>query len=584
MMKRLILATKLLTLNPSTATQLKATQLKATQLKATQLTATHLTATHLTATHLTATHLTATHLTVWIFLWAALFDLAIPTSSYAQVAEICANGIDDDGDTLIDCDDPDCTFPLFSDSSYGKSDSADVALGDLDGDGDLDAYVANSDQANRVWTNQGGDQGGTPGTYADSGQALGNSRSVGVALGDLDGDGDLDAWVANYNFQANRVWINQGGDQGGIPGTYADSNQDLGNSSSADVALGDLDGDGDLDAWVANRNTQANRVWINQGGDQGGTPGTYAYSGQALGNSNSRDVALGDLDGDGDLDAWVANINSQANRVWINQGGDQGGTPGTYADSGQALRNSSSTGVALGDLDGDGDLDAWVANYSDSNGFGQANRVWINQGGDQGGTPGTYADSNQDLGNSDSIGVALGDLDGDGDLDAWVVNFFGQANRVWINQGGDQGGTPGTYVDSGQALGNSEATDVALGDLDGDGDLDAWVTNYFGQANRVWINQVSCEETSFIRGDVNGDGGIDFSDAVTTLDYLFTGGTIPCDNAADSNDDGTLNIADAIALLSYLFSGASAPPAPFPDCGIDPTVDALECDAFAACP
>ncbi|MBT6541498.1 MAG: hypothetical protein HOM39_08035, partial [Planctomycetes bacterium] len=58
----------------------------------------------------------------------------------------------------------------------------------------------------------------------------------------------------------------------------------------------------------------------------------------------------------------------------------------------------------------------------------------------------------------------------------------------------------------------------------------------------------------------------------------------PCDNAADSNDDGTLNIADAIALLSYLFSGASAPPAPFPDCGIDPTVDALECDAFAACP
>ena len=504
MMKRLILATKLLTLNPSTATQLKATQL-------------------------TATHLTATHLTVWIFLWAALFDLAIPTSSYAQVAEICANGIDDDGDTLIDCDDPDCTFPLFSDSSYGKSDSADVALGDLDGDGDLDAYVANSDQANRVWTNQGGDQGGTPGTYADSGQALGNSRSVGVALGDLDGDGDLDAWVAN-------------------------------------------------------RNTQANRVWINQGGDQGGTPGTYAYSGQALGNSNSRDVALGDLDGDGDLDAWVANRNTQANRVWINQGGDQGGTPGTYADSGQALRNSSSTGVALGDLDGDGDLDAWVANYSDSNGFGQANRVWINQGGDQGGTPGTYADSNQDLGNSDSIGVALGDLDGDGDLDAWVVNFFGQANRVWINQGGDQGGTPGTYVDSGQALGNSEATDVALGDLDGDGDLDAWVTNYFGQANRVWINQVSCEETSFIRGDVNGDGGINIGDAITTLADLFTGGTIPCDNAADSNDDGTLNIADAIALLAYLFSAGPNPQNPFPDCGIDPTVDALECDAFSACP
>ena len=37
--------------------------------------------------------------------------------------------------------------------------------------------------------------------------------------------------------------------------------------------------------------------------------------------------------------------------------------------------------------------------------------------------------------------VALGDLDGDGDLDAWVTNYGSQANRVWINQGGDQGGT-----------------------------------------------------------------------------------------------------------------------------------------------
>jgi len=93
-----------------------------------------------------------------------------------------------------------------------------------------------------------------------------------------------------------------------------------------------------------------------------------------------------------------------------------------------------------------------------------------------------------------------------------------------------------------------------------------------------------CEETPFSRGDANADGGIDIGDAIATLSYLFTGGTIPCDNAADSNDDGTLNIADAIALLGYLFNGATPPPPPFPDCGIDPTVDALECDAFAACP
>ncbi|MBC8187966.1 MAG: hypothetical protein H8E78_07150, partial [Proteobacteria bacterium] len=83
---------------------------------------------------------------------------------------------------------------------------------------------------------------------------------------------------------------------------------------------------------------------------------------------------------------------------------------------------------------------------------------------------------------------------------------------------------------------------------------------------------------------VNGDGGIDISDAVTTLDYLFTGGSIGCEKAADSNDDGAINVADGIALLGYLFSGTGDLPAPFPACGIDPTADALECDSFAACP
>ena len=91
---------------------------------------------------------------------------------------------------------------------------------------------------------------------------------------------------------------------------------------------------------------------------------------------------------------------------------------------------------------------------------------------------------------------------------------------------------------------------------------------------------LQCGSTPFIRGDVNGDSTINVADAITTLAYLFTGGTIPCDNAADSNDDGTLNIADAIALLGYLFSGTTPPPPPFPDCGIDPTVDALECESF----
>jgi hypothetical protein len=91
-------------------------------------------------------------------------------------------------------------------------------------------------------------------------------------------------------------------------------------------------------------------------------------------------------------------------------------------------------------------LDAFVANY------GQANRVWVNDG------SGTFTDSGQALGSSDSLGVALGDVDGDGDLDAFVANAT-QANRVWVNDGS------GAFTDSGQALGSSVSSGVALGDV-----------------------------------------------------------------------------------------------------------------------
>ena len=201
---------------------------------------------------------------VAFFMLLALLALVGAPALHGQSAEICDNGIDDDGDALIDCDDEDCSVAFFSNEALGNSRSNDVALGDVDGDGDLDAWVVNSSgQPNRVWINDG------LGNFADNGQALGNSDSFVVALGDLDGDGDLDAWVANLNGQANRVWINDG------LGNFADSGQALGNSNSTDVALGDLDGDGDLDAWVANL-TQPNRGWINDG------LGNFADSGQAL--------------------------------------------------------------------------------------------------------------------------------------------------------------------------------------------------------------------------------------------------------------------------------------------------------------
>ncbi|MBI4605364.1 MAG: PKD domain-containing protein, partial [Planctomycetes bacterium] len=89
----------------------------------------------------------------------------------------------------------------------------------------------------------------------------------------------------------------------------------------------------------------------------------------------------------------------------------------------------------------------------------------------------------------------------------------------------------------------------------------------------------------FRRGDANGDGRFDLSDAVRTLEVLFAGrGTLDCEDAADANDDGAVNVSDPIFSLSHLFTGGEAPP--FPGavaCGSDLRLDGLGCANAPAC-
>lgn len=85
----------------------------------------------------------------------------------------------------------------------------------------------------------------------------------------------------------------------------------------------------------------------------------------------------------------------------------------------------------------------------------------------------------------------------------------------------------------------------------------------------------------FVRGDANGDGGIDLADAITILRYLFAQGvtSLPCEDAADVTDNGALDLADPIGLLFLLFRPGTPPlAAPYPDCGFDRTQhDRLRC-------
>jgi len=88
------------------------------------------------------------------------------------------------------------------------------------------------------------------------------------------------------------------------------------------------------------------------------------------------------------------------------------------------------------------------------------------------------------------------------------------------------------------------------------------------------------EAPTFVRSDVNADGNTNVTDVTYLVNHLFPP-SFACQDAADCNDDGALNVSDAVYLLNHLFPPSF--PAPFPNCGIDPTDDALECDSFPPC-
>jgi uncharacterized repeat protein (TIGR01451 family) len=119
----------------------------------------------------------------------------------------------------------------------------------------------------------------------------------------------------------------------------------------------------------------------------------------------------------------------------------------------------------------------------------------------------------------------LGDLDGDSDLDIFITAWLG--NRVWLN-----GGT-GTFSNNGQTLGDTFGWRTALGDVDGDGDLDALTGNGGGVPNILWLNdgtghfndsgQPLGNDYTFAvaLGDVDGDGDLDAFDGNHRSDKVW---------------------------------------------------------------
>lgn len=190
---------------------------------------------------------------------------------------------------------------------------------------------------------------------------------------------------------------------------------------------------------------------------------------------------LVDLDNDGDLDL----IRTMDRAIGINDLNANevwlNDGSGNYTLH-QSFGNSQSNGLATGDIDDDDDIDIFIANATNFIGPSSvsSNKVWLNDG------SANFTSNGQSLGFSTSSAVTLADFDGDNDLDAYIANSS-YPNTVWINNGAGQ------FTDSGQLLGYHNTQDVFHADIDNDNDIDVITANIGNTdtANIVWLNNGS---------------------------------------------------------------------------------------------
>ncbi len=407
----------------------------------------------------------------------------------------------------------------------------DVALGDLDGDGDLDIFGSNSSSANVAYLNDG------EGNFSLNGQinlAVGSNMSN--SLGDLDGDGDLDAYVVRQSSQSDVILLNDG------TGQFTQAATSHGTGTYLHVELGDIDGDGDLDA-VRSSYTGGVSWALNDGA------GNFTDAGPAIGTDRtSGAVELVDIDGDGDLDIisagyydYTTSSSGTGNRVYLNDGN------ANFSDTGQSLGSGRTMDVTAGDVDGDGDADVIFANVDGSN------RLYLNDG------AGNLVDAGQDLGTGVTEAIELADLDGDGDLDLIVGDTdpntqfgvgYGQ-NRILFNDGS------GVFTDSGQPIATVATRAIAVGDLDGDGPA-----SFSGSVTEILDGEAG-EDTA----DLTANGTIAFSDVdvsdTHSASFVPQGGgylgTFQLGAPTTSGDitDGTLDWDFSVsdAALDHLVAG-----------------------------
>ena len=349
--------------------------------------------------------------------------------------------------------------------SYG------VAVGDIDNDGDVDIYITNYGP-DRLYQNDGS------GSFTDITQQAGinvNGWSCSAAFFDYDRDGFLDLYITRYViFDPSRectdstgridycgpqvfeyysdVLLHNNGD-----GTFTDVSERAGMASKTNPGLGvvceDFNDDGWVDIAVAN-DGDINFLWINQ------TDGTFRdeaiVRGIAYNIHGTAEAGMGiiaaDFDEDARPDLFMTHLTFQSNTFYRNRGDGTGFDDMTGASGlGATSRMFTGFGVVAFDIELDGDLDLLVANgkvqrgetRADSsigppwNDYAEPNLLYVNDG------QAKFSPVRDDLSTYSSKvemtrGLAMGDIDRDGDLDVLFSNNNGPA-RLYRNDAPRQG-------------------------------------------------------------------------------------------------------------------------------------------------
>jgi chitodextrinase len=352
--------------------------------------------------------------------------------------------------------------------------------GDYDNDGDLDLYLAGGGWSTSTPTrndhlmrNNGPPDWDFTEVTNEAGAVVDDYPSVAAAWGDIDGDGDLDLYVANYEngemtaYWPDTLWMNDG------DGTFTDASTSSGIRAATEpgrsIGFCDYDQDGDMDIHVGNYRLRPNFLWRNDGtghftnvaqaagvtGDANYYQGYGPYYGHTIG------AAWADWNNDGLFDLWEANlvhkyVSPEDIRGYICDDSKFYRAKGAPAWDFEDVRPSTGiatkpvggagtyrgdelySGIAWADVDNDGDLDVYMPQV-----YGELDYayscLYINNG------DGTFQDLGDIYGTRvwDTYGSAWADYDEDGDLDLATGGKtpFGGAyhNHLFRNSGNANG-------------------------------------------------------------------------------------------------------------------------------------------------